>query len=261
MIPQTIHYVWLGRNPKPRAVKTCMKSWKRYCPGYKIMEWNEDNLPAFENKYFQQAYEAKKWAYASDYVRLWVIYHYGGIYLDTDVELIRPLDELRNHACFLCRKKGSLVNTGLGFGAEKGHPIIKAMLDGYEGIPFVKENGELDLESCPSRNSQCLIQRGMLLEDIYQEIEGAAIYPQEYFDPIDVFTRQTVLTPNTYSIHQNNNPSTWGKRAVWWENGKKYVYFRYIDPLIHTPNRVLKKLLGASRYEKLKLTLKGDKSK
>lgn len=257
MIPKIIHYIWLGKNPKPREVNVCIKSWNRYCPDYKIIEWNEDNLPVIENQYFREAYNAKKWAYASDYARLWVIYHYGGIYLDTDVELIKSLDSLLHHSCFFGRKKGSLVNTGLGFGAEKGHPIIKDMLDDYEGVPFVKESGEFDLESCPSRNSQCLIQRGMLLEDVYQEIEGAAIYPQEYFDPKDVYTRQTVLTSNTYSIHQNNNPNTWGKRAVWWQNGKRYVYFGYIDPFIHMPNRILKKVLGETCYEKLKRIIKG----
>ena len=131
MIPKIIHYCWFGRNSKPHSVLKCIKSWEKYLPDYKIIEWNEDNFPIEDNIYCKQAYECKKWAFATDYARLWIIYNYGGIYLDTDVEVVKSWDPLLKHDCFIGRQPGYQVNTGSGFGAVKGHPLIKIMLDDY----------------------------------------------------------------------------------------------------------------------------------
>lgn len=260
MIPKVIHYCWFGRNPKPMSVQKCINSWKKYCPEYKIIEWNEENYPVDDNLYCKQAYEAKKWAFATDYARLWIIYNYGGIYLDTDVEIIKSWDPLLNHECFLGRQPGFQVNTGVGFGAVKGHPLIKRMMDDYEDIPFIKENGEMDLWTCPHRNSQWLFQNGLRHDDSYQEIAGAAIYPIEYFSPKDAWSRQTIKTVNTYSIHHCDG--TWNPKETHREHMKRYLKNRLrntADFIIHIPNRILRCLLGRQRYDNLKKKWRGNK--
>lgn len=258
MIPKVIHYCWFGRNSKPASVKKCIESWKKYCPDYQLIEWNEDNFSININLYCKQAYDMKKWAFVSDYARLWIIYHYGGIYLDTDVEIIRSWDSLLKHDCFLGRQPGFQINTGVGFGAIKEHPLIKRMMDDYEDIPFIKENGEMDLWTCPHRNSQWLFAHGLKKEDVYQEIADAAIYPIEFFSPKDAWSRKTIKTSNTYSIHHCDG--TWNPNETRKEHLKRYLtnsVSHFIDYIVHFPNRVLRKLLGNVRYEQLKKKWKG----
>ena len=262
MIPKVIHYCWFGRNPKPASVMKCMASWRKYCPDYEIIEWNEDNFPISDNLYCQQAYNAKKWAFATDYARLWIVYHYGGIYLDTDVEIIRPWDDLLTHDCFLGREPRFHVNTGIGFGAIKGHPVIKQMLDDYKDIPFILEDGKMDLWTCPHRNSQWLFENGLRHDDSYQEIHGAVIYPAEFFSPKDAWSRQSLITKNTYSIHHCDG--SWNPNETKSAHFKRYVMFRAknsMDFFIHIPNRMIKSMLGDHRYEQLKKKLKGTKEK
>lgn len=257
MIPKVIHYCWFGKNPKPTAVKKCIASWKKYCPDYKIVEWNEENFSVNDNLYCSQAYEKGKWAFVSDYARLWIIYHYGGIYLDTDVEVIRPWDELLTHRCFFGRQPGFQVNTGVGFGAEEKHPLVKRMLDDYRDIPFIKENGDMDLWTCPHRNSQWLFAHGLKMDDSLQEIEGAVIYPIEYFSPKDAWNRNTVITRNTFSIHHCDG--TWNPVETKSEHAKRYIKYtikNMFDLVVHIPNRCLKKMLGMQRYERLKKKIK-----
>ena len=127
-IPKKIHYCWFGRNPLPESAKKCIESWKKYCPAYEIIEWNEDNFDLTENRYAREAYEQKKWAFVSDYARLKIVYEQGGIYMDVDVELIKPLDELTELDGYMGFEKeidGQMwIATGLGFGARAGHPIV-----------------------------------------------------------------------------------------------------------------------------------------
>ena len=257
MIPKVIHYCWFGRNPKPASVKRCIESWKKYCPDYKIIEWTEDNFDIERNLYCKQAYDAKKWAFATDYARLWIIYQYGGLYLDTDVEIIRPWDTLLTHECFIGRQPGFQVNTGAGFGAVAGHPVIKRILDDYENIPFIKSDGEMDLWTCPHRNSQWLFDHGMRHDDSYQEVEGVAIYPIEYFSPKDAYTRGTKVTKNTYSIHHCDG--TWNPNETRREHTKRFIVHKVrsvMDALVHLPNRLCRFVLGNERYDRLKQILK-----
>ena len=127
-IPKIIHYCWFGGGPISAESQKCMESWKKYCPDYKISEWNDQNFDISTNRYAQQAYEANKYAFVSDYVRLAVLYEYGGIYLDTDVELVRPLDELLELPGFMGFQTNNEVATGLGFGARKGNSVVQALL-------------------------------------------------------------------------------------------------------------------------------------
>lgn len=253
MIPKVIHYCWFGGNTKPASVLKCIESWKKYCPDYEIREWNEENFPVGDNLYCKQAYEAKKWAFATDYARLVIVYNNGGIYLDTDVEVIKPLDDLLNHKFFIGRQQGFQVNTGSGFGAEKGHPVLKRMIDDYEGIPFISKDGEMDLLTCPKRNSQWLFENGMRNDDSFQEIHDVTIYPTEYFSPFDVWSGRMNVTDKTYSIHHCD--ATWNPD----ENKKsrklrflKYRLMSAADFIIHIPNRILRLILGEDGYNKLK---------
>jgi len=155
-IPKVIHYCWFGGNEKSKLIKKCIDSWKKYCPDYEIKEWNESNFDIEINNYVKEAYEAKKWAFVSDYARLWIVYNYGGIYLDTDVELIKSLDNLLNYKAYFGSEDGKLINTGLGFGAIKDNEFVKKIKDDYEYIHFIKDDGTYDITPCPKRNTDSI---------------------------------------------------------------------------------------------------------
>ncbi|MEE1220195.1 MAG: glycosyltransferase [Ruminococcus sp.] len=260
MIPKIIHYCWFGKNPKSKSVLKCIDSWKKYCPDYEIVEWNEDNFDINSNLYCKQAYEAKKWAFATDYARLVIVYNNGGVYLDTDVEIIKPIDDLLKCDCFIGRQQGNQVNTGAGFGACKNHPLIKIMMDDYENIPFIKENGEMDLYTCPHRNSEWLFKNGLNNDNSYQEICGACIFPIEYFSPKDPWTRELKVTKNTYAIHHCG--ASWNENENKAEHTKRYLRAKLnntIDFVKHSPNRILIGCLGEKKYTELKQRIKRRK--
>lgn len=204
MIPKTIHYCWFGRNPKPKLVLKCIDSWKIKCPDYQIIEWSEDNFDISSCPlYVRQAYAAKKWAFVTDYVRLKIIYDYGGIYLDTDVELIKNLDSLLDHPAFFGKEDEEYVATGLGFGAEVNNPVVYLMLKDYYDSEFLQKDGSINYITCPDRNTRSirhLLEKSVVTNGIIH-ISNAVIYPQEYFCPLDWKTRTLKITDNTMSIH------------------------------------------------------------
>ena len=200
-IPKVIHYCWFGRGEPPKLAQKCIKSWKKYCPDYEIICWNEDNFDLPQNRYLQEAYEAKKWAFVSDYVRLKVIYDHGGIYLDTDVELLKPLDALLDDTGFMGFDEKGIVASGLGFGAETGNKIIGELLKDYDAIPFVCPDGSYDLTPCPDRNTATLKGLGMDMDPAGGRFLDMTFYPREYFCPMDYYTGKKTITKATYSIH------------------------------------------------------------
>lgn len=258
MIPKKLHYCWFGRNPLPTLAKKCIKSWKKYCRDYEIVEWNEDNFDiASAPLYVQQAYEAKKWAFVTDYVRLQVVYEYGGIYLDTDVEVLRSLDDLLQYDAFFGFESGSCIATGLGFGAEAGAPLLNELMKDYQDISFINADGSFDLTSCPVRNTEVFIQHGLQRENINQTLEGnVQIFATEYFCPKDYFGGGMKITPNTYTIHHYD--SSWmdadRKRAreKRIKQKKREIRKKMIKRLIHAPSRLLHQILGEARYKQLK---------
>lgn len=221
MIPKIIHYCWFGGNPLPNDVIKCINSWKTYCPDYKIIRWDETNYDINNSKYVQEAYEEKKWAFVSDVARLKIVYDNGGIYLDTDVELIKSLDGVLDNSFFFAIEKDSnpetgqvviQIATGLGFGAEKGNPTLKLVLDEYENAHF-KKNSLLDMTPCPVRNTRALAKCGFKMVDKLQKLRDGTIYPSDYFCPIECSTKIKRFTTNTISIHHYSSSWKTGMQA------------------------------------------------
>ena len=185
----------------PAIAEKCIKSWKKYCPDYEIVCWNEDNFDLTQNRYMREAYEAGKWAFVSDFARLKIIYDHGGIYLDTDVEIIKPIDPLLENNGFMGFDEKGIVATGLGFGAEAGNEIVGAFLRDYDDLPFVLADGSYDLTPCPDRNTAALKRLGMDTENTDQVFMGVKFLPREYLCPMDYYTGKKTITKHTYSIH------------------------------------------------------------
>ena len=259
MIPKTIHYCWFGHNPKPKLALKCIKSWKMRCPDYEIIEWNEDNFDISSCPlYVRQAYEAKKWAFVTDYVRLKVVFDHGGIYMDTDVELKKPLDALLGYQGYFGFEDGVHIATGLGFGAVKGLPILQEIMDDYEDIPFIREDGSFDTETCPCRNTKVIVRHGLKLDNSKQVLDDdILILPSECLCPVSYFDGSKNITENTISVHWFH--ASWQSdelRRKHEEAIERRKTEQRKDYVIHIPNRVVRTILGAERYEKLKSILK-----
>jgi hypothetical protein len=200
-IPKVIHYCWFGNNELPKLAKKCIKSWQKHCPDYEIVCWSEENFDLSQNRYVREAYAAGKWAFVSDYARLKIIHDHGGVYLDTDVELLKSLDNLLQAGGFMGFDEKGIVATGLGFGAAAGDPLVAALLADYDDIPFVLPDGSYDLTPCPDRNTETLARLGMDMHNTDQTFMNICFLPQDYLCPMDYYTGVKTITQNTYSIH------------------------------------------------------------
>lgn len=203
-IPKIIHYCWFGDNPLPDIASKCIESWKKYCPDYKIIRWDESNFDVNENQYVSEAILSKKWAFATDYVRLKVVHEYGGIYLDIDVELLKPLDDLLMYSGFMGFESKKNIATGLGFGASKHNRLVYEVMNDYKDLSFISEDGSLDLMPCPERNSKILNKHGLILNNSKQIIDDVLFLPMDYFNPTDYESMRLSISENTYSIHHYN---------------------------------------------------------
>lgn len=201
MIPKKIHYCWFGGNPLPADFQRYMDTWVKFCPDYEIIRWDESNYDLEKNDYVKEAYRCRKWAFLTDYVRLDVVYQEGGIYLDTDVELVRSLDPLLECACFMGMEQVGTVATGLGFGAEAGHPFLMENKRVYEENSFIQPDGTFKPEICVKITTRLLENLGLVNENRIQDVGGVRIYPTEYFCPLVMGTNRLRITENTYSIH------------------------------------------------------------
>lgn len=249
MIPKVIHYCWFGGNPFLKEMKRCMGSWKKVCPDYEIIEWNESNFDiAVMPQYVQQAYAQKKWAFVSDYARLWIIYNYGGIYLDTDVKLIKPLDSFLEYKGYFGFEKNDYkrINTGLGFGAEKGLPILRDLMDDYDNRLFLDENGYFNGETNTLINWKVFQKHGVIGNDTFQIIDdNVAIFPGEYFDPLDdIVMKKLHITDNTHSIHYYT--------LSWEDSREELIRYAWREKYINPIKRKLAGLMGEKLYGKIK---------
>lgn len=217
MIPKKIHYCWVGGNPLTPLAQKCIDSWRSICPEYEIIRWDESNYDFTKHPYMKQAYNAKKWGFVPDYARLDIIHQHGGIYLDTDVEIVRSLDPLLKHCFFMGFESPYMVNLGLGFGAEAKHPLLKEMMDDYDNYSFYNTDGTLNMLPSPQIQTPLLKKYGLQNDsgEIQQLKEGTVtVYPETYFAPRNA-ARLPAALPESYSIHHY--------AASWCEDQKKRI--------------------------------------
>lgn len=259
MIPKIIHYCWFGRSPLPDFARKCISSWKKHCPTYEIIQWDEDNFDfSTAPRYVRQACEAKKWAYVTDWVRLKVIYDHGGVYLDTDVQLIKGLDTLLKYNTYFGFENGIHIATGLGFGSIKGAPILKEIMEDYNDIPFILPDGSFDSKTCPVRNTEILLRHGLSQDNSKQILQNnILILPSDYLCPINYQSGKMKKTAETISIHWfSASWMTQQQQEKHKNNVKAYRQAKRKDWLIHLPNRILMALIGKKRYDMVKNHLK-----
>lgn len=250
MIPKVIHYCWFGGTEKPKLAQKCIKSWKKHCKKYQIIEWNENNFDVWSApKFVQDAYKAKKWAFVTDYVRLKVVYDYGGVYLDTDVELLKNLDRFLQYPAFFGMQQNLHIATGLGFGSIKNNEILLKLMKQYQSDNLILDNiNDLLAIACPELNHEIFQLYGYVKANIKQTlINGAVVYPTEYFCPMD-FDYVTRTTNNTVSIHWFSG--SWTKGAC---NNEKIIFNIKKNRLKNkfSLKYMFYKLMGEKRYNKI----------
>ena len=253
MIPKIIHYCWFGGNPLPKLAKKCIKSWKKYCKGYEIREWNEQTFDiASAPLYVRQAYEAKKWAFVTDYVRLYAMTTYGGIYMDTDVEVVAPLDPFLHHQAFSGFESKVDIPTGI-MACEKDFPLFVEFLRYYDDARFINEDGSINMTTNVTIMTGICLKYGLVRNGEYQEVNGFTLYPPEVFCPVNCLNGYINRTDNTVTIHWFNG--SWLPEEV--QKAKKEhirqrkrndrkEFWKYL------PNRTIHKLLGDEKYKKIK---------
>lgn len=221
MIPKIIHYCWFGGNPLPVSAKKCIASWRKFLPDYEIKEWNESNFDVNSIPYTAEAYKAKKYAFVSDYARFYILYKYGGLYFDTDVEVIRNMDDIIARGPFMgCegeakQSKNRLqdaattlgVNPGLGLGVNPGLGLVKEILNIYKDKNFLKSDGTQYDETIVTITTNLLCKKGLRYTNDIQQVDGVWIYPKEFFCPKDYVTGKLSISKNSRSIHHYS--ATW----------------------------------------------------
>lgn len=239
-IPKIVHYCWFGGKEKPDSVKKCIESWKKFLPDYQLVEWNEDNFNIEKLQYTKEAYVAKKYAFVSDVARIEALYQYGGIYMDTDVEVLKTFTPLLDARCILgMEEKGYVATSFMAF--EKEHPLVKQFLNLYENISFLDKNGQIITGTNVAKLTNLLIEKGFVQENYYQELEeGIKIYPKEFFSPYDYINCHYNITENSYCVHHF---------AVSWMSKKEQVKKEI--------KKQLSKILGPKKMNKIREKIKG----
>ena len=244
MIPKIIHYCWFGGNPLPELAQKCIASWRKYLPDYEIWQWVEEPTPVPSLKgreiglcdkvmgfdvemipYTAEAYRQNKYAFVSDYARFWILYKYGGVYFDTDVEVIRPMDDIIANGNFMgfeldpdgendpqkyAPRYAYAVNPGVGLGMEMKHPFLKRMLDKYAQLEYETPVFPWG-KTIVAYTTEELCELGLKNIQGIQNVQGdITIYPHEYFAPIDVISGKLHITENTYTIHRYMG--SWGDK-------------------------------------------------
>jgi len=200
MIPKIIHYCWFGGNPLPELTQKCIASWKKHCPDYEIIEWNESNFDIHCCDYVQEAYEAKKWAFVSDVARLFALVNYGGIYMDTDVEVLKPLDNLLSYEAFSGFEAVDRITTGI-MACCKDQPLFTEFYESYKDDHFLREDGTMDTTTNVTRITDACLKYGVQLNNTMQTVNGLTLFPKDYFCPKDFYSGGLSITDNSYTIH------------------------------------------------------------
>ena len=201
MIPKIIHYCWFGRGEKPALAQRCIASWRRYCPDFEIREWNEDDCDYLALPFMAEAYAAKKYAFVSDVMRLIVLERYGGVYFDTDVEVVKDFSPLLDDEGFIGFENDQYVASGLTIAAEAHHPVIQAMIEAYRKLHFTAPDGTMHAVGCPHLNTDVMERFGLVRDGREQTVAGIHVYPADWFNPLDSATGKLTKTAHTHSIH------------------------------------------------------------
>ena len=242
MIPRVIHYCWFGGNELTPLAKKCIASWRRFFPDYEIKEWNEGNFDVNCIQYTADAYKAGQYAFVSDYARFWVLYKYGGVYFDTDVEVIRPMEEVVEKGPFMGFEflgENVAINPGLGIAAEQEMPLYKTILDQYNRLNFLTETGRLNPYTMIPIVTDLLKEMGLAGNGTIERIAGVDIYPPDWFNPFDDATGRLRKTENTRTIHWF--AKSWLPAEPAWKTKTK---------------RLLRRLFGTDRLTRLGQFLK-----
>jgi len=235
MIPKIIHYCWFGGNPLPPLAVKCLESWKKFLPEYEIIEWNENNFPLADFIFAQQALENRKFAFISDVCRLYALDQMGGVYMDTDVEALKPLDDFLHLAAFSGFENDDFVPTGI-MASEKNGAWVRELLAYYDNRPFVNADGSLETTSNTVIITEMMLQKGFVMNNTFQHIEGyVSFYPNDYFCPKSYVTGNIELTKNSYCIH--HFAKSWVPMKDKWRNVLKLKVMKIfgagnIQPLI-----------------------------
>ncbi len=242
-IPKIVHYCWFGGGEKPDNIKAYIETWKEKMPGYTFMEWNEQNFDVKNSiSYVRQAYEAKKYAFVSDYVRIQALYQFGGVYFDTDVEVKKPFEEYLEEKSMVLGFESARSLLTAFIAAEKEHPYINEFLQSYRELHFLKEDGSYDMTVINDRFSRLMERKGVdLNRNEYQELPGdISVYPEEYFCGFDVNNWHESITDKTCTVHYMNSS---------WVSGKQGMKRNIIQ--------TLQKILGYKNYDRMREMLKG----
>lgn len=234
MIPKKIHYCWFGDKPKNKLFYRCLASWQKYFPDYIITEWNESNFDVNFTNYTKEAYAARRYAFVSDVARLKIIYDEGGLYFDTDVEVLKKFDDKLLKNGYFGEEEPGLINTGLGFAAPKHHKIVKLLLDGYRNLEFKNSENCLSLTPCPVIDSATLIKNGYKVE-AGKNLAGIPIFNQEFIGGYDSKNYHFIINSNTYSVHHYNAS---------WYTPKERLKFK--------SKKTVSAIIGIDNYRKLK---------
>ncbi|MBJ2184435.1 MAG: glycosyl transferase [Muribaculaceae bacterium] len=208
MIPRIIHYCWLSDDPVPPRLQAYMDTWRRILPGYEIRLWNFDRFPRGKSAWVDEAFDHRKYAFAADYIRAYALYHHGGIYLDSDVEVLKSFDDLLSLPYFMCRETGSRCVEAAVMGAEAGHPLYKALLERYDKRHFIRPDGSMDITPMPDVIGETAVALGRSLADVATPAEVSAdpavlfMLPSDFFSPINIENLELRSTSRTYCIHR-----------------------------------------------------------
>ena len=249
VIPKIIHYCWFGGKPLPSLAEKCIKSWKEYFPDYEIKQWNESNFDVNIIPYTSQAYHAKKYAFVSDYARFWILYRYGGLYFDTDVEVIKSMDDIISAGPFMgCENPyqqgarpnelglGLGVNPGLGLGVNPGLGLYKEILNRYSTLNFINSDNSMNLKTVVEYTTELLVKNGLMNNGDIQHVAGITIYPNDYFCPINPLNLEFVKTERTCCIH--HFAASWVKKSKKRRFLEKYLGVQIMRKMDKLRNRL-----------------------
>lgn len=233
-IPKKIHYIWFGGKPLTELAEKCIASWQKYCPDFKIVRWDETNFDISQNRYCSEAYKAEKWAFASDYARLWVLVNEGGIYMDTDVEVLQPINRFLGLQAFSGFEAEDRLPTGL-MASRRQQPFFYKLLHDYDNRSFYNSDGSLDLTTNVTSITKACVDAGLELNNTEQTVEGFTLFPSEYFCPKDWLTKEIKLTENSYAIHHFDGS---------WADGGTKIKHKMMRALGPKGVKAMKKILG-----------------